>query len=218
MADWFDSDDNTTDTNESFGFFGEEDAGNSTTTAETTTDTAEQGETGGKLDSFKERVGKKNFVLIIIMLVGAAIIVVVSLIFGADSNKPKETTQSKPTQQVSQNTTTTKPAQTTSGYADWKDMTGATFETGVEKTALFTVTDYKLYARNSGGKVAPLEVRVEVWGAIAGYDGLYKLDVPYDLISYIDSHSSVEDDPVSFNVTFKVGVYGENKVIYDITP
>ena len=212
MSNWYDDEnENTSEQNESFGFFGETPENTDVTTDE------QVEEPQGKLSSFKERVGKKNFTLIIIMLVGMAIIIAVSLIFGADTSNKKDN-QGKQQQATQQAQSTQQPVKQSTGYADWKDMTGATFTTGTEKTAQFTVTDYKLYARNTGGKVAPLEVRVEVWGALAGYDGLYKLDVPYATIAAIIDYETNKNEALSFPVTFKVGTYGENKVIYDITP
>lgn len=212
MSNWYDDEnENTSEQNESFGFFGETPENTDVTTDE------QVEEPQGKLSSFKERVGKKNFTLIIIMLVCMAIIIAVSLIFGADTSNKKDN-QGKQQQATQQAQSTQQPVKQSTGYADWKDMTGATFTTGTEKTAQFTVTDYKLYARNTGGKVAPLEVRVEVWGALAGYDGLYKLDVPYATIAAIIDYETNKNEALSFPVTFKVGTYGENKVIYDITP
>lgn len=212
---WYDDDD-TTSTSDGFGFGLEE----TTDATESTTDGLDAETTSSsKFGSFKERIGKKNFTLLLILLAGTALVVIVALVFGSDTSKSTNSNDKQHTTQQTIQQPTKKPsAQTSTGYADWKDMTGATFTTGSEKTAQFTVTDYKLYARNSGGSVAPLEVRVEAWGAIAGYDGIYKIDVPYATIAVILEYETSKDEPLSFPVTFKVGTYDKNKVIYDITP
>lgn len=218
MSDWFNDDNNNTEnSNDSFGFFGSE--------AEESTDNAletdnayesEQPDTKtGFISRIKNKLGSKQFTLLIISIVGLSIIIAVALIFGNDvGQKPTKQTENKVTQQPQP---TQKPIQSSS-YSDWTDMTGAAFDTGSEKTAIFTVTDYKMYARNTGGKVAPLEIRVELWGALAGYDGVYKVDVPYDTISVIQQLNTQQGDPLSFQVKYKVGTYNGSKIIYDITP
>lgn len=222
MSSWYDDDDTTSSSSDSFGFFGDDteagaaDINNADSDAATSVE--DDSESQGALSKFKNNIGKKNFTLLIILLVGMAIIVIVALVFGSDAGKKPNTNNKQQTQQTqTQQPVQQQPVKTNSD-SDWKDMTGAKFETGAEKTALFTVTDYKLYARSTGGKVAPLEIRVELWGAIAGYDGIYKVDVPYDTLAVIDQLTASKGDPLSFNVTFRVGTYGENKVIYDVTP
>ncbi len=217
MSSWYDDDETTSSGSDTFGFFGDDAATEGAPSDDTSSegeDTAEAG--GGPFGKFKNNIGKKNFTLLIIMLVGMAIIVIIALVFGSDSGQKPNTNKQQTTQQQQSQQTVQQPV--TNNSTDWKDMTGAKFETGAEKTALFTVTDYKLYARSTGGKVAPLEVRVELWGALAGYDGIYKIDAPYDTLAVIEQLNTSKGDPLSFNVKFRVGTYGENKVIYDLTP
>lgn len=220
MSSWYDDDETTSAGSDTFGFFGDDaEAGASDLGTDTGAENASEdtSEGQGAIGRFKSNIGKKNFTLLIIMLVGMAIIVIVALVFGSDAGEKPNTNKTQQTQQSQTQQPVQQPTASNSN-TDWKDMTGAKFETGAEKTALFTVTDYKMYARSTGGKVAPLEIRVELWGAIAGYDGIYKVDVPYDTLAVIEQLTASKSDPLSFNVTFRVGTYGENKVIYDITP
>lgn len=212
---WYDEDENesTGSTNDDFGFFDNAAADASNALADN--NDGQVSENTSPVGKFKDRVGKKNFVLIICMLVGTLILVLITLIFGKEpEEQQKNKVTPKPQQQVQQ-----QPQQQVviKNNTDWQDATGATFTEGIEATARFTVTDYKMYMRRAGSENDPLEVRVEVWGSISGYSGLYKLDVPYATIA-AKTYFETQGNQLAFDVVFKVGTSKNNKVIYDITP
>lgn len=203
---WYDDEDDNQLTNDSFGF------------APSQSDNSAQDneQSNNEEDSTKKgitnKLGKKRVVLLTLILVATILIVVVSLVFGGSSTKPE-----KEQQEVSNITTVpTATPKSTNSTSDWLDMTGATFESGVEHTSRFVMTNHKLYVRKTGGTIAPLEIRLELWGAIDGYDGIYKIDVPYGTLEAANVWKNENGAPLSFKISFKVGTYNGSKIIYDI--
>lgn len=204
-----------------FGVFGDTSSSDkSTFTTEDETDVTSSKLKDGLLSRIQNNIGKQKFRMLVLVFIGTLIIVAVFLFFGKDIKNSNTTKNKKVEQQVQErqsgknqtsiSTQQKQSLQVTSKNTDWVDIGDLSIETGSSYDSTFTIIEVHTFARNTTGQIAGIELRTELWGALDGFDGIYKIEVPY-------ADKSIYTTGLRINVCYKLGLSDQTKVVYDLT-
>ena len=158
--------------------------------------------------SKKKLFDSKKLTLLALFLVGVVIVIIVTSVYQGDSEEStskSETTTSQTSTQPTTSTTTVSKSDT-----DWIELDDDfDLETVSDNEGTLTITEVKLLGRKTTGTLAPIELQVEVAGALSGYDGIFKTILPYKALKAVKPG-------ITLNITYKTGKSGDKTIIYDV--